>query len=1024
MKTRQTETERESDMRKAIHKNRLLIVGIVCSFILFAFYVINAFWVANREIEKRVLGYAKTVAVSINTIRLEFLPPIEELESSDFYRIIREKLVELRSMNLNTRYIYLLKQKEGKVLYLADSEPVDSKYHSSPGREYYDTDTAVLNIFSRAEPQLSSHHTDSVGRWKSVVVPLMSYRNSSVHTLLGVDYDAACWRRLVVTQAQEDIVYALIVLLLFISLFLIVNKSTSLNRQKILRKTAEQQAIALLHVVQQSDDIIAVKDADLRVFAGNKAFARSAGYDDFTELAGRTDAEIYNIPSDEEPVKTYMDDERRARTMKPGEYLLREEELITHTGERRIMLTKKYPIYDKNGEVVFTGNISRDITERKRIETELQKSKELAESASRAKSEFLSNMSHEIRTPLNGVIGFAELLSNTPLNTMQREYLDNAIISANSLLGIISDVLDFSKIEAGKLELDNVSTDVIRLVGSAADMIKIQASHKKIELLLDVQPDMPRYMTLDPLRFKQVLVNLMNNAVKFTHEGEVELKLSFVRLDQNKGQLNVSVRDTGIGIKEEDKSKLFKAFSQADASTTRRYGGTGLGLIISNSIVKKMGGEIQFESKIDEGSRFYFTLELDYDTEPSEPSNPIKDIKSVLFVDDNENNRLILERTFEHWGIEFTGCDCGMKAIKLLQSGRHFDLLIVDYSMPRIDGLETIKRLRKDERFAADKLPVILLHSSSDHDTIQKAATDLNILYTLTKPVKAVELYYYMQNLQGGDNGETYDRYMKKLSQKQESSIRVLKNKLKILITEDVKMNRLVVANMLKNFLPNAELYEAVNGQEAIEMFQNVAPDLILMDIQLPVMDGLEATRRIRNSDHPGAKEIPIIALTAGVSNQEKENCFLAGMNDFLAKPIEKGALYQLIIKRIMSPEEADCREEAPSEPGNRHFNEDKLLEKIDGDTDLMKSLLETAAEEYPKFLQQLKTACENRDPGGIKTIAHTLKGSAYNLEMIVLGDIARKMEFHCQDPEVLAVLLDSLENEWMNLQTMLENKQ
>lgn len=1023
MKTSQTETEQRLSIRHTSHKNRLLIIGIVCSFILFVFYAFNSWRAADKDLEKGALAYAQTIEVALNTVRLEFLQANEGVESSDYYRIIKDKLIELRRMNPNTRTIYLLKQEEGKVIFLVDSEPANSIYYSSPGREYYDTDTAILKAFDRAEPVITDHHTDSLGKWKSVVVPLRSFRNSAVYALLGIDYDVNRWKKLVLAEASEDIIYAFAVVLLFVSLLLIMSKSNSLNKQEKLRQIAEQQAMALLHVVEQSDDIITVKDSDLRVFAANKAFARSAGYDDFTEVIGKTDAEIYNIPPWEEPVRTYMDDERRARSLKPGEYLLREEELITHTGERRTILTKKYPIYDTSGNVLFTSNISRDITERKKMEIELKNSKELAESASRAKSEFLSNMSHEIRTPLNGVIGFTELLSNTPLNKMQKEYLDNAIVSANSLLGIISDVLDFSKIEAGKLELDMVSTDVIRLVESAADIIKIQASHKDIELLLDVQPDLPRFMTLDPLRFKQVLVNLMNNAVKFTHAGEVELKLNFIRLDENKGQLTVSVRDTGIGIKEADKSKLFKAFSQADTSTTRRYGGTGLGLIISNSIVKKMGGEIQFESKIDEGSRFYFTLELNYDDDTTDVLSPIKDIKTVLFVDDNENNRLILERTFEYWGIEFTGCDSGLKAIKLLQSGKHFDLLIVDYHMPQLDGLETIKLLRKDERFAAGKLPVILLHSSSEHDTIHCAAKELNILYTLTKPVKAVELYYYLQKLQAG-NGDTYEKYLQKLSRKEESSVRILENKLKIIITEDIKMNRVVIANILKSFLPNAELYEAVDGQEAIEMFKNVDPDLILMDVQLPVMDGLEATRRIRNSDNPRAKELPIVALTAGVSNQEKENCFLAGMNDFLPKPIEKEALFQVIIKNVIGPQKATYQTDDLLEPDVPHFDEDKLLEKIDHDTDLMKSLLEMAAEEYPKFLQQMKTACENKDACSVKSIAHTLKGSAYNLEMTAMGDIARKMEFHHEDPEVLLLLLESLEKEWKNVQNILEQKQ
>ncbi|MDD4640508.1 MAG: response regulator [Bacteroidales bacterium] len=1150
MKKHQANKDQSLSVHHSSSKKRLLIIGISFSLILFVFYMFNSWRQASKILEKNALDFAQTIEVVLNTIRLEYLQASAGAESSDYYQIVKEKLEELVKLNPETHFIYLLKQKEDKIYFMVVSEPVESKDYSAPGDEYYDADTAFLKAFKEAAPTITEPYTDRWGEWRSVLVPLKSIRDSRVYALMGVDYSVAQWRKMLVEETMEDSAYALAATLLLISLFLIMSKNSSLDKQEKLRKQAEQQAMALLHVVEQSDDIITVKDSELRVFAANKAFAQSAGYDDFTQVIGKTDAEIFNIPPGEEPVKTYMDDERRARNLKPGEYLLREEELITHTGERRIILTKKYPIYDKNNTVLFTGNISRDITEQKKneaiirfneiqlkeaqrigntghwdydvekdllfwseqcfrifghdpehyipdihsmleqfrpedknqflqsmndcynsharfeiehfiikpdgerryvlqkarmeckdgkpvkvfatisditerkiMELELQQSKEIAETACNAKSEFLSNMSHEIRTPLNGVIGFTELLSNTPLNKMQKEYLDNAIVSANSLLGIISDVLDFSKIEAGKLELDIVLTDVLQLVESAADIIKIQASNKDIELLLNVQPDLPRYMELDPVRFKQVLVNLLNNAVKFTHEGEVELKLNFTRREDNKGELTVSVRDTGIGIKESDKNKLFKAFSQADTSTTRRYGGTGLGLIISNSIVKKMGGEILFESKVEEGSLFYFKLELNYKDDAAYALSPIKDIKSVLFVDDNDNNRLILERTFEYWGIEFSGCDSGLKALKLLQSGKHFDLLIVDYHMPQLDGLETIKLLRKDDRFGAEKLPVILLHSSSDHDTIYHAAKELKIIFTLTKPVKAVELHYYLQKLYAGGE-ESYDNYLHNLSKREESTIRTIKNKLKIIITEDIRMNMLVIANMLKSFMPNADLYEAVNGQEAIEMFEKLSPDMILMDVQLPVMDGLEATRRIRQSQKSGAKEIPVIALTAGVSNQEKENCYLAGMNDFLPKPIEKEALYKIIIKNVPASEKVVYDTDALYESGIHHFNEDKLLEKINKDADLMKNLLEMALEEYPEFIRQMKTACENQDAVSVKTIAHTFKGSAYNLEMLPLGDIAKKMEVHHEDPEVLPMLLESLENEWNSVQNILQQKQ
>lgn len=1131
------------------YKRRLLIVGLSVSVVLFIAYMFNSWRQTGNELKQNALDFAQTIQISLNSASLEQLQGLPQDEGSEAYSLIKNKLMDLRKIHPDARYIYLLKQGEDKIYFVLDSESKDSENYSPPGQEYTEVNEEIYRAFSEASPRMSRAFTDRWGEWVSVFVPISSQSTGEVYALLAIDYPLDQWRKKVWTEISEDAAYALGIILLIFSLLLIVSKSNSLSKQEKLRKRAEQQAMALLHVVEQSDDIITVKDEELRVFAANKAFAQSAGYDDCTELIGKTDAEIYKISPHEEPVKTYMEDERRAHSLKPGEYLLREEELITHTGDVRIMLTKKYPIYDKNNQVIFTSNISRDITEQKRneaiirlneeqlreaqrigntghwdydverdtlywseqcfrifgrdpkgfipdfalmleqyapgdrqqfllamddcynshaefkiehyilkpngerryvfqkarmecqngkplkvfatisditerklMELELQKSKELAESACKAKSEFLSNMSHEIRTPLNGVIGFTELLSNTPLNKIQKEYLDNAIVSANSLLGIISDVLDFSKIEAGKLELDKSLTDVIQLVESAADIIKLQAASKEIELLLDVQPDLPRYMRLDPVRFKQVLVNLMNNAVKFTHAGEVELKLSFDRLDKQKGQLTVNVRDTGIGIKDSDKDKLFKAFSQADTSTTRRYGGTGLGLIISNSIVKKMGGDIQFTSKVNEGSSFYFKLELDYEDNSLSALSPLSNISSVLFVDDNKNNRLILERTFAYWDIDFTGCDSGLKAIKLLQANKKFDLLIVDYHMPQLDGLETIKLIRKEERFSPDKLPIILLHSSSDHETIHRSAKDFQIRYTLTKPIKSVELHGYIQQIHAG-SGDAYDSDLRNLTKQEETIIGGFKNPLKILITEDIEMNMLVIKNMLKCILPNALLMETTNGRQALEIFEKENLDFILMDVQLPLMDGLEATRRIRTGGKPGAKDIPIIALTAGVSNQEKENCYLAGMNDFLPKPIEKDALYRVIVKNIPGLEKMDDEAESLYESSNYHFNRNKLLQKINMDTELLDRLIQMAGEEYPIYIQQLRTAFDNQDIPAIKSIAHTLKGSAYNLEMTLLGDIARKIELNHGDREMLKLLLDKIRCEWENIEQILGYK-
>lgn len=990
----------------------IIAVSVLILLIGFGMFYVRYTWLESKNrTTSEVLKEAHAIEVSLNGDALAQLHGVPADNNTQTYKDMKAKLMALINVYHEARFIYFYTKVDDKLFFMVDSEPTQSKDCSPAGQEYTEEDPEARIPFESGKSLITKPATDRWGTWVSVLVPVKNSETGKVVAVLGIDYPADKWLNEAKLAVAESSIVVFTFVLLLMAIYIILKKNSSLSIHNLEREIADKHMLALVAAADQIDDVIAVKDLDLRVISGNKAFVNVAGKTSISDLIGRTDAEIFGISPDVEPVKTYMTDERHAQTLSPGDYIVKEENLILPDGQIKIMLTKKFPVYNTNNELIFTGSISRDITERKTAEVDLKNSKELAEAASVAKSDFLSNMSHEIRTPLNGVIGFTELLRSTPLTKTQKEYLENAIVSANSLLGVISDILDFSKIEAGKLDLELVKTDMVQLMESATDIIKVHAANKKIELLLSIQPDMPRFALVDPIRLKQILVNLMSNAVKFTHDGEVELKLSFEKKDEKTGFFTLAVRDTGIGVRDTDRDKLFKAFSQADTSTTRRYGGTGLGLIISNSLAHKMGSRIQFESEFGKGSKFFFTVETVYETAEDANLKQSKSIRRVLVIDDNDNNRMILEHTFKHWGIDFVGCDGGLAAIELLNTAERFDLIIVDYHMPDIDGIETIRRVRQDSRFSPEKQAVIMLHSSSDDITIHDAARDLNIQFSLTKPVKSDELYCFLQNIE--EQPEVDSKLPNSQTTNMAELTPQLNSEIKILIAEDNKMNMIVISKMLKNILPNVKLFEAGNGEEALSALNDAVPDLVLMDVQMPVLDGVEATKRIRaNTTHPSAKVL-IVALTAGVSREEKDNCYNAGMNYFLSKPIDKDLLYEMIVKYLDGTITLNENLENKESVGIIHFDRDKMNSKIGNDDGVLKSLLSESVIEFPKYLDEIQRAILADDILQIKAAAHTLKGSAYNMEFMQLGNLALEVEQNAENHEVLKTLATSLIVEW-----------
>ncbi len=637
---------------------------------------------------------------------------------------------------------------------------------------------------------------------------------------------------------------------------------------------------------------------------------------------------------------------------------------------------------------------------------QLKLSKETAEEANRSKSLFLAAMSHEIRTPMNGVLGMAELLKGTGLDERQQRFADTLQRSGESLLEIINDILDFSKIEAGKLVLESNEFDLRELVEDIAELMATRAHEKDLDLLTMLPPDMPEQMEGDANRLRQVLVNLIGNALKFTERGEVVLRIDIQETGDNACRLDFSVRDTGIGIESDALERIFDAFSQADSSTTRRYGGTGLGLAISRQLVGLMGGRMRVDSTPGKGSVFSFSLSLPYRRQAAPRRNwRLDDLKGVrvLIVDDNATNREILHNQVIAWGMRNGSAVGGEEALSRLRAASMerdpYEVAIVDWHMPGMDGIELARAIREDDALSGIRL--LMLSSGGDESRLARQS---HIDCYLTKPVRQRQLYECLRRVLIGEsvNGQAVTIERARLVD--------MHCEARILLAEDNPVNQEVALSMLEPL--GCRLEVAMNGREAVDRLATADFDLVLMDCHMPEMDGFSATREIRRREQ-GGPAIPIIALTANVQKGIEAECHSAGMNDYLSKPFRQHQLLEMlkrwIPERVGADPEAVENEKRVDDDVDMPISDDASLsapaddEVLDASAlesililnkpELLNRVIDIYLETTPELIDEIHSAVTRRDAQRLKAAAHSLKSASANLGASDVAALCRGLE-------------------------------
>ncbi len=754
-------------------------------------------------------------------------------------------------------------------------------------------------------------------------------------------------------------------------------RDTSEQRQtEVLLRQSEER---LLTILDNSPLIIYARDTNHRYILVNRRWEEIRGLKR-SYVVGKT---VFDVFPPEMAEKVFENDHRVFEEKR----LLQFEETYNENGISTTFSSIKFPLLDADGEVYAICGIAADITDQKKgqevLIEELRRANERAEAAVRAKSEFLTNMSHEIRTPMNAVIGFAGLLSETKLTPEQRIYVDTIRSSGDTLLTLINDILDFSKIESENLELEMVSFDLRECLEHIFELVSERAAQKNLDIYYTVREGTPPEVISDSTRIRQILFHLVSNAIKFTEKGEVEISLEAKRLRRDQYELHFCVRDTGIGIPADELDKLFQPFSQLDISMSRNYGGTGLGLAISRRLTELLGGRIWVESELGVGSRFHFSFPCKADDKPLPAylkiSRALKGNR-VLLITEYESSRKILTKFLECWGMEVLFVQTLSEAVNRISFGEKFDLAILDLTSTLEWPLLTLIK----ESARGENLPIFFYCY-----TCLKSSKTPYIDCYMTKPIKPLQLFNRLHEILGVSSLE------EEIAEEDPTTIL----NIRVLVAEDNIVNQKVTVQILRSMGYRADV--AANGREVLEMLRKVRYDVVLMDVQMPEMDGLEAARRIRQGEH-GSYQPYIIAVTANALKGDRKRCLEVGMEDYVSKPVRKHELLRAFRKVLKNMAVFNyANDYMVSGNSGSEVNLDSLISlreiQSPNEQDIVLELIDIYLETSVSTMESLRLAVEQLNSSDIQFYAHSLKSSSSTFEATRLMQLCVELEKRCR---------------------------